>query len=678
MQNIFKDKLIQSVDSFTINQSGTDKAANVAAQKDFRTPKSNMISYFDTKDKEQSEAYNIIKQSYSLSDAKEVNYEAFLLEANAGQDDYVQPQLPDGVYYDFQFEATPPAQQEEREDYGTYENVINLGEHNVYAQYNYYHPDYEQILTNYPENTLLDPNWKINFNVSTLNGMLSSLKKSIEGMQFSIKNSFDNYVSGVKDVPPNQLQNAYDEVLGRNSIYDLKKDIAEITNIYSERSLYPMYVGIEISTQIYSIFSNIFRKYDILDQLAYDISMHDFGVQNIKYENDVRGGVRYFDFQAWLDSLWERRKTNKAAAYSQRLFQRKFEEALRVNTRTPLELAYQYNAYSEIVVYRVDKVETSTGNILKSIFFKVGEERVIFDYLDTQVKYGKQYQYKIFGYTLVVGTRWRISDTYSNNQNIGLGIFFEPAVRIVEVPLYHKDVVVEDNPPMPPMMVIRHFLDARDNVRVYLEAGTGENLEKRISLEQTVKPYSTFKDLVRFKSDDPVHKFILYRLDEKPLKWQDFKRAKKTFFDTKGLSTSAAHKDVIEPNHKYYYTSVGEDIHGNISNPSTIYEVEIIDDGIRPYSSIKEFRFDNLITKKRLEKSFNRMFLLKPALLQRVLNVEKTGADSVDSAKYLSEVYLGVREKTLWGKRICIAIRSKTSGRKKYIFVTFVHKHKGK
>ena len=41
-------------------------------------------------------------------------------------------------------------------------------------------------------------------------------------------------------------------------------------------------------------------------------------------------------------------------------------------------------------------------------------------------------------------------------------------------------------------------------------------------------------------------------------------------------ATAASKVDDIEPNKKYYYTFRAIDNHGNVSNPSSVYEIEMV------------------------------------------------------------------------------------------------------
>ena len=73
-------------------------------------------------------------------------------------------------------------------------------------------------------------------------------------------------------------------------------------------------------------------------------------------------------------------------------------------------------------------------------------------------------------------------------------------------------------------------------------------------------------------------------MDTKPKSYQDFKNGYVKIAETDvnpftaQSATAASFIDSIEPNKKYYYTFRAVDVHDKISNPSPVYQVEIIND----------------------------------------------------------------------------------------------------
>ena len=83
---------------------------------------------------------------------------------------------------------------------------------------------------------------------------------------------------------------------------------------------------------------------------------------------------------------------------------------------------------------------------------------------------------------------------------------------------------------------------------------------------------------------------------------------------------SAAFRDDIKPNRKYYYMFRVVDVHGHVSNPSPIFEVEMVDDGGTVYliQSIVELEEPDI---KEVGKSLKKYLQIKPTFQQSLLNV---------------------------------------------------------
>ena len=110
------------------------------------------------------------------------------------------------------------------------------------------------------------------------------------------------------------------------------------------------------------------------------------------------------------------------------------------------------------------------------------------------------------------------------------------------------------------------------------------------------------------------------------------------------------------------------DVHDKISNPSLMFEVEIIDEGGFIYQSFKPYYFSET-TKRKPEKSFRRDLKILPAVGQVIINEDKSKIK--DTAKGIKNVVLGIKKESLWGKTFKFRITSKHSGKKIDVNVKF-------
>ena len=139
-------------------------------------------------------------------------------------------------------------------------------------------------------------------------------------------------------------------------------------------------------------------------------------------------------------------------------------------------------------------------------------------------------------------------------------------------------------------------------------------------------------------------------------------------------TTSVSLRDDIMPNKKYYYTFRAVDVHGHVSNPSPVFEVEMIDDNGTVYmiQKIIELQPPNI---KDVSKTAKKYIQIKPAFEQSLMSVDAAGdvdASAFDYGDGTSKpINLGVMPEAVWGRKFKIRITSKSSGKQIDLNVTF-------
>ena len=111
------------------------------------------------------------------------------------------------------------------------------------------------------------------------------------------------------------------------------------------------------------------------------------------------------------------------------------------------------------------------------------------------------------------------------------------------------------------------------------------------------------------------------------------------------------------------------DVHGNISNPSPVFQVEIVDDRQSIYFLNTVFEFPKKMTNLN-SISMKKYLQISPAYLQGIL--KHSGVDEKQQANtLLQEVQLGIRDEKTGGKRCKIRFTSRQTGRKIDLNVDF-------
>jgi len=359
-------------------------------------------------------------------------------------------------------------------------------------------------------------------------------------------------------------------------------------------------------------------------------------------------------------------------------------------------------AYNETVIYEIVKKPSSSAAKTQRIFIPNTEELNILKYIDTQVKYGNsgvKYAYEVNAYQLIVGTKYKYTgtgggSTYSIDKAIRtvyFGVEYKPSLQIAKLPIYSETEQIFDNPPMFPNVDLVPYKDTPTEFLINLSSNVGEYKAQPIIVnnrdKRFVKNYRESRKLfpddpILFKSDDPTKRYEIYRMINPPRSYQDFAGKLLTVLSS-DTATAVSYVDKVTPNQKYYYMFRSVDVHGNRSNPSDVYEIELVHyDGMTFFkNSIHTFQ-DTLRENNNIAstKDFKRYLKINPNFIQSLINYEETfpskdhgqgyyqGAPSKagesPTAFAAETVVLGKANEPVWDKKFKIRVTSKNSGKK--------------
>jgi len=263
----------------------------------------------------------------------------------------------------------------------------------------------------------------------------------------------------------------------------------------------------------------------------------------------------------------------------------------------------------EVLAYRVQKIggpptgDSRTENTLQNFwFFNKGSA---IKYVDTQVKYGTDYTYKIFSYVAVRGYKYRLSDLtvtrqiakddeyyclefydpstgiiknslfgtngMINNVNslatdlqiktttpylADLNINIEPSLKIVEVPIQEKTFKILDNPPNDLIATPHHIKDQSNRLAFFLSYDTfsPNTVPYPVALtpqdDQNKADYLAANDLTEddFTQSESVsmaETFEVYRLSRMPTSYQDFENNLRKSIDLRILKQGRIKLDAM-------------------------------------------------------------------------------------------------------------------------------------
>ena len=353
---------------------------------------------------------------------------------------------------------------------------------------------------------------------------------------------------------------------------------------------------------------------------------------------------------------------------------------------------------SETVFYEVKKYagdQVVEDNALQSFYFINSNDIDVLSFVDTQVKYNKQYTYVVHAYQMVMGNKYK----YLNNTQQTTGTTAEIEIennvsfKIFKVPLNSKTNRVLDRPPVFPDVDIVPYRGVKDKVLLNMNSNvgfyeldpvsiTGED-ETLIAAIREAQKRPTGP--VEYKTDDKSTTFQIFRLERSPASYNDFDgnmiaTVDTTFQKDKNyFLPSAAFVDNILPNVTYYYTLRVVDNHGHVSNPSPIYQFRMVDDSgaVYPLIEVVQLRPPGFFTKRKT-KSMRKYIQLIPSLPQTLLNEEQLFNGGPRISPQINDSFnslpIGVMNEGVWDQKYKVRLVSKKTGRKIDINLEFKHR----
>jgi|ETNvirenome_6_85_1030632.scaffolds.fasta_scaffold00137_9 hypothetical protein len=385
------------------------------------------------------------------------------------------------------------------------------------------------------------------------------------------------------------------------------------------------------------------------------------------------------------------------------------EEKIESFCRTYMEVLDNKWSHTETLMYVVNKYELtdedSRGSLLQTFYFSnkfdYKNAHLPLTFCDSQVKYEKKYRYEINQVVAIFGNEYSYEDKSKDTPTtpIEARIKFIKVhnsynIRLVLLPYLMPngiDAMIVDSPPVAPDVSFYPHRGVNNRLQVLLNAGTGRQSLKPVVIQSTDRNFFekeylaqegvalTFDQIqeqgkkIRFESDDPVDAYQLFRVDTPPESYAAFTDKHILSPDLNPTyGTPASHIDTIVPNKKYYYCARAIDVHGNISNPSTIIEIEMIDNNGQIFLRQKVFSIDPV--KQTLTTNARRFILIEPAGWQKAYDPLIQGGPMQSPELGLKPVVpLGAShlQDSLWEKKFKLRLVSKQTGRKLDLNITF-------
>lgn len=426
---------------------------------------------------------------------------------------------------------------------------------------------------------------------------------------------------------------------------------------------------------------------------------------------------RTFNSTALFDNvvlLGEQKEEIEAASYPEYSLYRKmmtlflknkFHKLIPSNFRSYKDILEGKKCYSETIFYRISRhrhSEDGTFPLEQDIWLPNLQDLDVMKYYDTQVKYDTPYRYIVRAYNLVMGNEYsyeveggsiinqigfneRTGDTYAQRRVVKditgakICLYNQPSIKLISTVYYDSStdfpggVRIKDKPPISPNVNVVPYRGIDDKILFWLNGSVGSIEQTFIPiLESDIENMGEYaRGVVTFQSDDPAQQFQIFRTTKPPVTYSDFSSFGEPIRVEAPDADSAAYVDTIVANRKYYYTFRAVDVHGHISNPTEVYEVELVKNDENVFALINLYDMERP-PPRQLNKPARRFIKIEPSLLQLAFDENELAKKEKHpwTSNNISNFRKLLAEKSIFGtgnddqKKFKVRLVSKNSGKK--------------
>ena len=370
--------------------------------------------------------------------------------------------------------------------------------------------------------------------------------------------------------------------------------------------------------------------------------------------------------------------------------------------RTYEEIIEGTLAHSEVLMFKIAKYLTTntTAPVQEFYFYNTGDDiSGVQTFIDTQVKYDEEYRYDVTAFAAVVGSKYQYSDvnrvvytedlsSAGGSTTLTFDVEVRPSIRLYEIPLFSSTGRIVMPPPYFPQSHIEQIKGVTNAMLFSFDTQVGETYEVPLSLTDKELESNTqlladetrsFDGQILYRSTAAMSGVQVYRTDTPPESYEDFKgnlfKTLSTDADLASDLTAGAVAKILKQrtNEKFYYMFRALGPHGETSNPSPVYQVELYSDGGVAYPITRLYEF-GLESSKTTTKTMKNLLRITPRITQALVNEQASGLideNGIVQAPSLNDIVLGLEDEVLFGKKFKIRITSKNTGKRMDLNVTF-------
>jgi len=330
-----------------------------------------------------------------------------------------------------------------------------------------------------------------------------------------------------------------------------------------------------------------------------------------------------------------------------------------------------------ILGYKIQKFTQTGTRPVQTVYVMTPENR---NFYDSLLSYDTTYRYEIKAITLVLGNSYSYSRVRENEEDGNVVVTFvnRPSLQMLEIPVLTQDSIITDIPNPPPEVMFFNERGNKNEIILALDQATiVENSSPDNYPTYFNNDYVSQNKVLAQQQDTQIqfstiytsNIYEIYRVDKKPTGFADFENNLLTIIGEAGVEqTDNLFRDLVVPHKKYYYLIRTLTNFGIHSNPTRIYEVEVIQDSDETYLVYDEFKFET-VNNTSETKLFKKFLQIKPSLPQ--VAFDRDQINDLSSTDIYNQSVVGTDQDLIWGRRFKIRVTSKKTGKKIDLNVTF-------
>ena len=357
-------------------------------------------------------------------------------------------------------------------------------------------------------------------------------------------------------------------------------------------------------------------------------------------------------------------------------------------------------SYSEMFMFKISKFlgdfRNNNSAPVQNFYFYNAAETVedaseqLLSFIDTQVKYDQQYSYVVSAYRAVVGTEYYYKGVKTDSSAhwaadgkiwSSFKVVSMPKIRLIEIPFFSSVGRIVAPPPYYPQVSIEQIKGITKGMLFSFDTQVGETYEEPVYfgdyekqiVDQFLLDEKRSKDgKVLYRTVEAMSSVQVFRIGAPPEDYYDFDGFLLSTISTDAdlasdLTAGSVARIIMQPpNKKFYYMFRALGFHGEPSNPSPVFEVELFNDGGVAYPVVNYYDFKEKDVKK-FTKPLKNLLRITPRTSQAIVNQSASGLIGPRGGRLnaiAKNVVLGVEDETLFGKRFKIRLTSRDTGKK--------------